>query len=199
MSSILTPLPLLAGDYSSAYTTINFDRDCTIIDEYELGANAKCKGYFEPDAASDMEWPIYFSEGDLRQMVRFGRAVEKTDRWQSFGQFNNIGRTVEWRLKGTTPVATILRWYIENGNPDSGETDNNYEGQVLVISTVADFDDAGNACVAGYVDARANANANILARQVADTIAPEFECDSDTPVFHGERGEFSGNPTDFSP
>ncbi|MCF6321968.1 MAG: hypothetical protein L3J32_09400 [Rhizobiaceae bacterium] len=200
VAALVFSLPHLvyAGNFSSAYTTINFDRDCKVIDEYELGVSAKCKGYTEPGMPAEMEWPVYFSEGDLRQMVRFGRTTEKTDRWESFGQFNSIGRTIEWRLKGSKPVAAVLRWYIERENPATGEYDKKSEGQVLVISTVADSDNPDNACVVGYVDARANKDANILARLVADTIAPTFECDVDKPLFHGVRGDTSGSPTNFS-
>ena len=175
-----------AQSYTSAYTKLNFDQHCVILEEYELGVSAKCSGY--------KDYPVYFSEGDLRAMVRFGHTNPKTDRWESFGQFNNVGSTIEWRLSQGTPIATILRWHIETEDSQG----NREEGQVLVVSTVAGFNNPDNACIAGYVDARTNSNANILARNVADTIATYFKCDVDSPKFYGEKGPYSGSPTNYS-
>ncbi len=181
-----------AQDYTSAYTELNFDQHCTILSRYELGVSAKCTGYTPPGMGPDAQWPIYFAEGDLRQMVRFGHVNEETDQWQSFGQFNQVGKTVEWRLSNGKPIATILRWFVDSENPQTGAHE---EGQVLVVSTVANHSDPNNGCVVGYVDARANSNANVLARNVADSIAGHFQCNSDNPKFYGERGPNSGTPT----
>lgn len=168
-------------EYTSAYTKLNYDKHCKTLEEYELGVSAKCTGY--------KDYPVYFSEGDLRQMVRFGHANPKSKRWQSFGGFNNVGETIEWRLSSGTPIATILRWYIDSGEEGVSES------QILVVSTIATHDNPENACIAGYIDARANKNANILARKIADTLALNFNCAVDKPVYHGERGKFSGHPT----
>jgi len=180
---VTAAFPVSAQEYTSTYTKLDFDKHCTIFEKYRTGLSAKCTGY--------KDYPVYFSEGDLRAMVRFGHTTPKTERWESFGQFNTAGNTIEWRLSAGIPKATILRWYIDTENAQTGDRE---EGQVLVISTVAGFDNPDNACVAGYVDARANSNANILARNVADTIAPHFKCGVNSPEFHGERGPYSGNP-----
>lgn len=184
---IIAAFPVSAQEYTSTYTKLDFDKHCTIFEEYELGVSAKCTGY--------LDYPVYFSEGDLRAMVRFGHTTPKTERWESFIQFNNAGSTIEWRLSAGVPKATILRWYIDTENDQTG---NREEGQVLVISTIADYSNPDNACVAGYVDARANSNANTLARNVADTIALRFNCGVDAPQFYGERGPYSGRPTNYS-
>ena len=109
------------------------------------------------------------------------------------GPFNQTNDTVEWRLSGGRPFATILRWFIENSNPDTGAPDEAHRGQVLVVSRVAQPGEGG-ACVVGYVDALANPNANEMARNVADTLAADFTCMSDTPVYHGQRGPLAGDP-----
>jgi len=49
--------------------------------------------------------------------------------------------------------------------------------------------------VVGYIDARANKNANAIARNVADKFARNFKCGTDTPKFHGKRGESAGTPS----
>ena len=183
-----------AQEYTSVYTNLNFEKHCTILSQYELGVSAKCTGYTPTGMGPDAQWPIYFAEGDLRQMVRFGHVNEETDQWQSFGQFNQVGKTVEWRLSNGKPIATILRWFVDSENPTTGAHE---EGQVLVVSTVANHSDPNNGCVVGYVDARANSNANVLARQVTDSVAEHFQCITDNPKFYGVRGPNSGTPTNM--
>ncbi len=175
-----------AQNYTSEYTKLNFDQHCTVLEEYELGVNAKCNGW--------RHLPIYFAEGDLRMMIRFGDVSAKTDQWESFSEFNNVGETVEWRLAGNSPVATILRWFVETTNDSTGNPE---RGQVLVISTIGTRANFGQSCWVGFVDARANTNANVLARNVADTFARNFRCGVDSPVFHGNRGSYSGNPNAY--
>lgn len=177
--------PALAEE--NTYTKINFDKSCTIIDQYEQGMNAVCSGY--------TGYPILFSEGDLRQMVRFGHIAELGGQWESFGEFNRANDTVEWRLKDKKPYAAILRYFIENAN-DNGEYIKELEGQVLVVSTVGTHEQP-TSCVVGYVDARANKDANKLSQELADTKAKNFTCGKDKPEFFGKRGRFSGSPTSY--
>lgn len=135
-------------------------------------------------------------EGDLRQSVFYGSVMPAEMSWNTFGQFNHAGPTVEWRLSQGEPVAAIHRFFIDNMN-DSGEVDPARQGQVLVVSTVA-RPDRPLSCPVGYVDTRVNANANALARQVADDIAPGFRCGTDQASFYGSRGPYSGSPTGLS-
>jgi len=182
-------LPAQAGRITSEYTRIDTDKNCVFqkLDESEgFGAWAKCTGL--------KGYTVHFSEGDLRQMVEFGFIGTQSRDWVSFGQWNYVGKTIEWRLKEGRPVAAILRWFIENLDGSTGSVSKKRRGQVLVVSKVGQpgiFD----ACVVGYVDARSNANANILARDVADNIAADFQCRSDRPKFYGKRGPNSGDPT----
>ncbi|MEM9331752.1 MAG: hypothetical protein AAGA53_10525 [Pseudomonadota bacterium] len=171
----------------SAYTTIDLEKTCVFHSEYEQGASAYCAGY--------KGYPVHFSEGDLRQMVRFGHLSAVIGQWESFGQFNRVNTTVEWRLKDDKPYATILRWFIENSN-SNGEIDPSLEGQVLVVSRVADHEHPIS-CVVGYVDARANSNANEIARKIADTKAATFQCTKEQAEFHGKRGKLSGDPVSW--
>ncbi len=174
-----------AADIESAYTKLDFDEACVVVVEHEAGVSMLCTGFGE--------FAVHFAEGDLRHSVQYGHVTDG-NRWESFAQFNHVGETIEWRHTGGIPHAAILRWFIENANPETGAPDANHRGQVLVVSTVAVRPGQGS-CIAGYVDARANGDANVLARQVADTIAVDFRCDIDLPAFHGNRGPFSGSPT----
>ncbi|WP_373413566.1 hypothetical protein [Ensifer aridi] len=124
------------------------------------------------------DYPVHFKEIDIRQSFSFGHLNKRyiDVAFESFFPFNHAGTTVEWRIaKGGTPVATILRWVIENPDPKTGESFPALEGQVLVVSKVAQKED-GKGCVAGYVDALANPDPNALARKIADEVAPTFRC-----------------------
>jgi hypothetical protein len=170
----------------SVYTKLDLEKDCKFTETHEQGGRAVCTGY--------RQWLVHFSEGDLRQQVRYGFQGNSKAGWESFGQFNRINDTIEWRLENGKPYATILRWFIENMDPDTGAVSKKYLGNVLVISSVGTTEKPGS-CIVGYVDARANGNANQIARDVADTLVRKFICGQDLPAFHGVRGELSGNPT----
>jgi hypothetical protein len=174
-----------AGKMTSVYTKLNLETDCRFHQRDEQGGRAKCSGFGD--------YAVHFAEGDLRQMVEFGFIGENDRGWVSFSQWNRIGQTVEWRLWDGRPLATILRWYIENVAPDTGSADKRLEGQVLVVSKVGQ-PDARQACVVGYVDARANRGANTIAREVADTVVPRFRCGTDVAKYYGKRGPTSGTP-----
>lgn len=183
--SALAAVPAHAERISSVYTRIGFDTDCVTLSEYEAGVTLSCGGF--------RGYGILFSEGDLRQTLFFGYVGSwfEDAAWESFGPFNSVNDTVEWRLNGAVPFATILRWRIDNGDPDG--TTGKPGGEVLVISKVAQPGE-GEGCVVGYVDAKANAGANDLARKVADEMAEDFTCREDEPVYHGERGPLAADP-----
>ena len=179
-----------ANAAESAYTDVNLDACTTIAEEPEQESfvSLKCPGYGS--------YPFYFKEGDLRQAVFFGHLDQRIldEAFESFGPFNHIGGKIEWRLGSDgKPFATILRYFIENANPDSGVPDKAHEGQVLVISRVGQPGDM-RGCVVGYVDARANPKANVLAREIADEKAASFGCGWFKPVFYGAKSESSGEP-----
>ena len=185
-------LPAQAGGISSEYTRLDIDKNCVFEKQVESdgqGGSATCTGF--------RGYEVHFSEGDLRQMVEFGFIGSGKREWSSFGEWNSVGKTIEWRLNEERPVATILRWYIENIDSATGSSNPKLRGQVLVISKVGQpsvFD----ACIVGYVDARANRDANIIARNVADDIAPYFQCGREHPKYYGRRGPGSGSPGDVS-
>ncbi len=182
-----TALPATAND--STYTDLDTDHCKTIGPEDEEGGGITllCKGL--------KDYPVTFKEGDLRQSVFFGKLGKAYTEgaFETFGPFNHAGRKIEWRVddKGV-PVSAILRWFIENSDPDTGMPSEALRGQVLVVSKVAQADGIG--CIAGYVDALSNPEPNVLARQVADEIAPGFKCAVDEALFHGKRGDRTSDP-----
>ena len=131
---------------SSIYTKIEFDTGCITLSSDPMGGSFSCSGHGG--------YGILLSEGDLRQTAFFGYVGDwyAGNAWESFAAFNQANDTVEWRLRGGVPYATILRWFIENPNPDTGAPDAAHRGQVLVIFKVGQ-PGIGDACVVGYVDA----------------------------------------------
>lgn len=174
MISLLT-LPVLAwalaaapglaqSGFTSAYTNLNLDMDCLVLDADDFGVSWACPGY--------KGYPVHVSEGDLRFSVVYGFNIDKEPGGQTLGPFNRLDEKLEWRLSNASgrwlPVATIVRYHIADS--DTGKD----SGQVLVVTQLQE----GNSCHIAYVDARANKDANELARAAADA-AGDFDCASD--------------------
>lgn len=188
---LLSAAPAVAND--SIYIDIGRETCRTIEEQQGMYALMACPGHGD--------YPVHLKEMDIRQSASFGyldkRSLHET--FESFIPFNHAGATVEWRIaKGGIPVATILRWFIENPDPNTGESVPAYQGQVLVVSKVAQKND-GKGCVAGYVDALANPDPNALARKVADEVAPAFRCGTDKAAYHGARGDNAAEPVNELP
>jgi hypothetical protein len=135
--------------------------------------------------------PVRVSAGDQRSTISYGpQAAKEPAARQTLASFNSQGRSIEWRVERTAdrklrPFATIVRWNTTVTQQD----DQAYRGQVLVVTRLG----PGGVCHVGYVDGRANANANELAAQIADHHARTFKCGTDKPVILGEKGPgFSG-------
>jgi hypothetical protein len=169
----------------SSYSKLDFDRHCTFEqpkseEEAGMGAEGVCRIPGAP--------VIHFAEGDLRQSAGFGAPKL----FESFGQFNRMNQTIEWRSAEGAPYAAIVRFFIENMDPATGSVEKSREGQVLVVHRVAQ-NPGDTTCIVGMVDARANSKANELARQLADTMAIGFRCGSDRAEYHGKVGPYAGD------
>ncbi|NBB48362.1 hypothetical protein GVN24_08790 [Rhizobium sp. CRIBSB] len=184
-AKIALATPAQAND--SAYTDLDLD-NCQTIEADAMGASMLCKGF--------KGLAVHFKEGDLRQSVLFG-PVDRELRdagFESFSAFNRVNDKIEWRLDASgKPFAAILRWFIENPGPD-GSPSPESTGQVLVVSRIATPDYPGS-CFVGMVDAKATANANIVARQVADKVAAGFDCGMQPPLWYGNRGDLTSERT----
>ncbi|WP_312365277.1 hypothetical protein [Ensifer sp.] len=183
--------PVIAND--SVYVDVSRDKCRTIAEEPGIYALMSCPGY--------RDYPVHLKEIDVRQSVSFGHIGKDylEGAFESFIPFNHAGTVVEWRVaEGGLAVATILRWTIENADPKTAEAVPALEGQVLVVSKVAEKSD-GKGCVVGYVDALANPDPNAIARTVADEVAPSFRCGVDQPAFHGKRGDKAAETTNELP
>jgi hypothetical protein len=184
-TAFIIVLSLVCARAESVYTSPDLDKDCKLLEKSDDGGGSwKCKGY--------QDYPVWFSEGDARQSIFYGHlgGWYKETAWESFGPFNHYGGTVEWLVENGKPYAAISRFFIQNTEEDIAKN----EGQTLVISKVGQ-PGAGEACVAAYVDARANNEPNALARKVAAEVVKGFKCRVDEPVYHGIEGPTAGPPS----
>ncbi len=165
--------PALAqSGLTSAYTDLNLDADCLVLDADDFGATWSCPGY--------KGYPLRVQEGDLRFSLSYGFDPDANSvGFQTLPPFNHLGEKLEWRLSNASgrwmPVATIVRFFT--ADVETGED----KGQVLVVSKVA----PGEFCHVAYVDALANKDANQMARDAADK-AEAFDCATDEPKVIGE-------------
>lgn len=183
LAAMLSAAPSTTRANDSVYTDLDLDACQTVHVEEDISITLKCAG--------PKGYPFYFKEGDLRQMVLFGHADRSyvDQAFETFGTFNHIGTKAEWRLDANgKPIAAILRYFLEHSDPNTGMPAEAFWGQILVVSRVAQKSD-GVGCMAAFVDAKANKDANVLARQLADTLAPSFACGTDEAVYHGKRGK----------
>lgn len=170
----LLPSSLAARAEDSVYTPLDLSA-CKTLESFEQGGRYRCSGLGG--------LPVFVSEGDLRFDVDYGIPNESFD---GFGAFNDIGKTIEWRLAGGKPFAAILRYSIDAAGLD-GEM---RKGSVLQVSKIGSKSRPG--CAVAYVDAVANQNANMLARDTADTAVRSFRCGTDAPFYAGRTGPLSG-------
>lgn len=174
--------PARAQTIESAYTDFNAKK-CRHIPgkEVEDYGEWHCKGYGGI--------PILMSAGDQRINVSYGKnAAEEPAASQTLASFNGEGDKIEWRIEKGKPFAAIMRW--STTKPD--EKGSSIRGSVLVVTRL----DPGGVCHVGYVDGRANKNANELAREIADKHARGFVCGKDKRITLGEKGPGFSGPYD---
>jgi hypothetical protein len=132
---------------------------------------------------------VLVNKDDKRETVSVGYnrvdAAKEPAAQTFFGPFNSALPAIEWRIVGNNPFAMIQRWRIADivdqtisngGGPDVKP--------LLVVSRLP----PGGVCPVAYVDAEANPNADELARQAADQIAPDFKCGTDQAKVLGTPG-----------
>ena len=136
---------------------------------------------------------IHVTGGDQRITISYGpNAANEPAAQQTLAAFNSEGKTIEWRIERRPngkphAFATILGWNVTTLDPDNDLKQ--VAGQVLVVTRLG----PGGVCHVGYVDGRANPNANELATELADRHARTFKCGKDKPITLGVQGKgFSG-------
>jgi hypothetical protein len=167
----------------SAYTEYDYER-CP----HRAGRDVEDYGEWRCKGLNGIT--VLISAGDQRTTMSFGpRAGSELAAAQTLRGFNSIARgRIEWRVtleggRRNHPFAVILRWTTSVVD-QRGSAEEAVKGKVLVVTRLA----PGGVCHIGYVDALANANANELARKIADGRAGSFRCNADKPVIVGATG-----------
>jgi hypothetical protein len=180
----LASAPALSQAITRAYTTFDA-KTC----KHERGTQPEDYGSWLCAGFGGL--PVYLTAGDQRMYVSYGSAKDTPALSQTFPAFNDVYKgTVEWRIEESAggkarPFATILRWNVMTAaDQEHARGPVNASGQVLVVTRL----DPGGVCHVGYVDARANANANELARKIADEQARNFKCGKDKRIVLGKTG-----------
>jgi hypothetical protein len=148
----------------------------------------KCQQTQKPDGqAFEGSWTckgldgydVFLSAADSREMVSFGKAdANNCASLKTFGGFNSVGGTVEWRLKQGRPIAAILRWTVSINPEDSSKP-----ATWLVVNKL----EKGGSCHMHYV-AGSFPKANEAARKAADEKAETFNCETGKPTFDSNVG-----------
>jgi hypothetical protein len=164
-----------AEDIASVYTS-TAPKDCRVIDHQRVGGDDiytrwVCKGV--------AGYVVVVTEDDLRMTVTVGlsvkAALKEPAAEQGFGSFNSITDTIEWRwVKGAAkPFAIIQRWtYADNEN--LAETGRPKDVPVLIVTRLP----PGPVCQVARIEVKKGEDANVAARNAADSIARTFKCES---------------------
>lgn len=158
-----TAPPAGNAEITSTYTGVGVE-DCPQISSDRMGGSWRCEAIAPFDN-------VIFSEGDLRQFIRFeidGRALGPIF---MVPNFNYTGDTLEWRLADGEPFAVILRYFLD-GQYVEGVED---EFQRLYVGRVTPTE----TCTVGYVTVAGNPDHNADARRMADAHARTWECGTD--------------------
>jgi hypothetical protein len=153
-------VPASAETISSQYTEYNID---------------KCKKTFGTPGDEDSIYficpgyksnQVYFAEGDLRTLIAYGKNPSThCSGQQTFGGFNTATPTIEWRLRDGKPFAAIQRWNVSDFD------DSSKIKSWLGVTKLEGINSCRVAIVEGSLK-----NANIRARQAADTLVADFNC-----------------------
>jgi hypothetical protein len=189
----LMSAPVIAQTVESQYTSFD-SKKC----RHQKGKDVEDYGSWTCSGYQNLR--VLLSAGDQRMQVTYGN-WKKDDiaQSQTFRAFNNVYEgTVEWRIEKqpdgkTRPFATILRWNVmleaDSRNATGPVTST---GRVLVVTRLG----PGGVCHVGYVDARANPDANALARKIADERARTFKCGKQKRIVLGKLTEPGMMPGD---
>ncbi len=194
----LAGAPAFAQTVEFAYTPLDLAKCRKIPGQVPGDGDWTCKGFGGT--------VVTVSASDERTFISYGpRASDEIAARETLRSFNYEGKVIEWRIERMPngkrqPFATIVRWTtaVTVDNSDAKPRGDIVRGRVLVVTRLG----PGGVCHVGYVDGRANPNANELARKLADGRARSFRCGQDEPDVLGETGPgFAGRwvPADEPP
>jgi len=197
-STELVPMTIIALTLASVCPlSVAYAQDAPNVSSYTSTAEKDCRKISKGETPDDggtrlCRGPaglvVVVSEIDLRETVSTGRSRKAAENEPAasswFGPFSSTTPTIEWRSpKDGRPFAMIQRWHIAD-IADEDKTGRPIAKQMLVVTRLP----PGAVCHVAYIDVKANANANDLAREAADTLARDFKCGTDKVKAFGTSG-----------
>jgi hypothetical protein len=153
---VLLSTSVFAQKITSVYTNLN-DKSCKTLESDTSGAGSyrgRCPGVGG--------YQLDLLEGDIRQTINVITPAKKTfelNFWYHFSSFSSVGQKAEWRMKGKTPVALIVRFNVADVEDSTKNT------SYLMVSKIT----KGEICVTNVVAPSKTQNAE--AQKLADVAA----------------------------
>jgi hypothetical protein len=163
--SLILVFAFLALAQNKSIYTGTTDKDCKATKESsDEGYIGICKG--------TGGYRLELLEGDLRQTINVimpNKKKSELNLWSNVSSgFSSVGAKVEWRIKGITPIALIIR-FTASENPDDSTKTTSY----LVVSKITKT----SACITDIIKpgANQNADAQLLADAATGKPCKKFE------------------------
>lgn len=157
------------GGNDSAYVRV-FDNCTTYQAEDEPVHFSDCTGL--------AGWTVHIVAGEHGAAVAYsqrGKEAQWRENPPRAAIFQDLGQVMEWRLDGSgAPFATIYRSIFTGYQAGEG-------GQYLTVAALRPEGELG-ACHVAYVEAAQQPNANQIARDAADYLAPDWQCGVEEPI-----------------
>ncbi len=115
---LLTAVASAAQEVRSAYTGLTA-KNCRTI-----RSNPNEGGSYLGECPGPAGYKLQVLEGDLRQSINVidpKRKKTELNLWNISGGFSSLGEQAEWRMKGKTPVALIVRYNVSENPEDSSK------------------------------------------------------------------------------
>ena len=131
-------------------------------------SNAECKttntspvsGYLNCPGSGGYSLEVLDDDARMSiNVVAPDKKVYELDFWGHFRRFSFVGEKAEWRLKGKTPVALIIRYDVSDGGDDGKNI------SYLMVAKIT----KNSACVTDIV--KPSKNQNLTAQKLADKSA----------------------------
>lgn len=109
---------IVAAQNKSVYTNTRTGACRTI------SSDTNDAGSYEGECRGVGGYKLHVIEGDLRQTINvIDRSSKKHELklWNISGGFSSVGPKAEWRMKGKTPVALIVRFNVSENPEDSSK------------------------------------------------------------------------------
>jgi hypothetical protein len=153
---VLFSVSALAQTNKSVYTNLN-GNTCKTLESDSSG-----DGSFRGRCPGISGYKLDVLEGDIRQTINVIAPNKKTyelNFWGHFSGFSSVGKRAEWRMKGQSPVALIVRFNV------AGAEDSTKSTSYLMVSKIT----KGEICVTDVVNPSKTQNAE--AQSLADLAA----------------------------